>query len=440
MFTTFIAPVSIDRRKIAMKKSSLWKFKKIILAFLFASTLSAFADRPIYSASFADFDRRARSSEKTVSVVFFGGSLTWGDGASDPERTSFRGLMQSYLRAKYPNARFAFTDAAIGGTGSKLGMFRVAPDVLSHNPDLVFLDFTTEDGLAKTDRQSLASYERILRDLIGQGVPVLEVLFGAKNYFAEDWSHLGPPRYRDHLEMGNLYHTGIGNSFPILQNFFRTNSLSREEIWPEEDWKASDVGHQIYFETARAGLEQAIREKRLCNFPLEPVFADEYKKRFQLYPGTSALPSGWHSGKTLRPNSDTRENANHWISEIAIAGAKDVSDAVSLKVQFNGTFVGILGEAKNDGLGFRVFVDEEPVPYQIRPRKEIWPTSTVPWGGGTRFFWYEISDKLSPGRHILEILPVAESGETGELRIESICVAGPGREVMRLTGDGATKF
>lgn len=36
-------------------------------------------------------------------------------------------------------------DAAIGGTGSQLGAFRLKRDVSRFHPDLVFLDFTVND-------------------------------------------------------------------------------------------------------------------------------------------------------------------------------------------------------------------------------------------------------------------------------------------------------
>lgn len=70
-------------------------------------------------ASFADFDARARRGEK-LSVVFFGGSLTFSANASDPAVTGVRGLLAKYLVERYPDARFSFHDAAIGGTVVKI--------------------------------------------------------------------------------------------------------------------------------------------------------------------------------------------------------------------------------------------------------------------------------------------------------------------------------
>ena len=67
-------------------------------------------------------------------VVFLGGSLTWGAGASDPMQTSYRALMGKKLQAFYENYRITSHDAAIGGTGSHLGVFRLDRDVLRHKP------------------------------------------------------------------------------------------------------------------------------------------------------------------------------------------------------------------------------------------------------------------------------------------------------------------
>ena len=114
----------------------------IILATLtfFAPSLRA------ATADFGDFDRRAKAGER-LSVVFFGASLTWGANASDPMQTSYRAVVSGRLEAAYPDAHFKFHDAAIGGTNSQLGVFRLQRDVLRHQPDLVFLDFSANDDI-----------------------------------------------------------------------------------------------------------------------------------------------------------------------------------------------------------------------------------------------------------------------------------------------------
>ena len=92
-------------------------------------------------ASFKNFDERGKAGE-SLNVVFLGGSLTWGANATDPNKTSYRARMGRYLQERYPEAHVNVHDAAIGGTGSQLGMFRLDRDVLAHNPDLVFVELT----------------------------------------------------------------------------------------------------------------------------------------------------------------------------------------------------------------------------------------------------------------------------------------------------------
>lgn len=425
MFTRFIAPVSIDHTTAFFMKSFSLIWRRLFAAGFLFLTFIASAQELIPLPSFQNFAQRARSGE-TMMVVFFGGSLTWGEGASDPERTSFRALLQNYLKEKYPRAHFVFHDSAIDGAGSRLGMFRVERDVIAHHPDLVFIDFTVDDKIDKTDRESLASYERILNDLISKGIPVAQILLGTKDNFGIGWTHLGPPRFRDHLELGTLYHVAIGNSLPAIQNFLKSETHTRDQIWPEDDAYPGDLGHRFIYEATRDGLEQAIREKRICSLPMEPVFAEEYQNRLQLFPATGKLPTGWRVGKTLRPVLETAEISNGWKSQVAVcdSAARDIAEPIQLN--FNGTFLGILGEADEHGLGFKVSVDGHPMFYNEKKKEEVWPTSTASLGGGERFFWHEISAQLEPGRHDVEVLPVFPEGATkGTLRVESICVAGP---------------
>lgn len=409
-------------------------WKKILAALVSLVSLMALAEKPVYTASFADFDHRARSS-KTVSVVFFGGALTWGSGASDPEQTSFRALTQAHLKERYPSARFNFHNSAIGGTGSSLGMFRVGDDVLSHRPDLVFLEFTTEDKLDGVDRPTLASYERILRELISQGIPVVEVLLGTRNVFGPDWNDLGPTRFRDHLEMGKLYHTGIGNPYPAMQRFFRVEKRKRDQIWPEEGIYPNDLGHQFFFEAVRDGLDQAIRAKQVCYFPTDAVFADEYKIIQRIYPARFPLPTGWRVAKNVRTSEDQIVASNEGMNEVAVADGDDDS-LEPIRFSFSGTFLGILGEADEKGSGFKVTVDGDPVYFNEKKKEKVWPACPVPAAAEGRYFWHVISHKLTPGRHTVEILPLV--AVDGELRIESICFAGPASDAPQSISAQAT--
>jgi lysophospholipase L1-like esterase len=79
-----------------------------------------------------------------VKVAYLGGSITAAPG--------WRVQSREWLQKKYPNAKFAEINAAIGGTGSDLGVFRLERDVLRHKPDLLFVEFAVNDGGASPER------------------------------------------------------------------------------------------------------------------------------------------------------------------------------------------------------------------------------------------------------------------------------------------------
>lgn len=82
---------------------------------------------------------------KQLTVGYFGGSITEGAGASDWSKTSWRALITAWLRKCYPQCDITEIQAAIGGTGSDLGAYRCETDLLSKNPDFVFVEFSVND-------------------------------------------------------------------------------------------------------------------------------------------------------------------------------------------------------------------------------------------------------------------------------------------------------
>lgn len=73
-----------------------------------------------------------------VRVAYLGGSIT--------EQKGWRVLSLKWLREKYPSARIEEINAAIGGTGSDLGVYRLEKDTLRFQPDLLFVEFAVNDG------------------------------------------------------------------------------------------------------------------------------------------------------------------------------------------------------------------------------------------------------------------------------------------------------
>ena len=75
---------------------------------------------------------------KNVAIGYLGGSIT--------AQAGWRPMTLAWFRKTYPTATVGEINAAIGGTPSQLGVFRLQQDVLRHKPDLVFVEFAVNDG------------------------------------------------------------------------------------------------------------------------------------------------------------------------------------------------------------------------------------------------------------------------------------------------------
>lgn len=97
-----------------------------------------------------------------VTVAYLGGSITQGSSAGDD--LCYARLTTNWLEEHYPDAKINYVRAGIGATGSYIGVHRADRDVLCHNPDLVFIDFSVNDTTERTATNK-ASYESLLRKL-----------------------------------------------------------------------------------------------------------------------------------------------------------------------------------------------------------------------------------------------------------------------------------
>ena len=79
-----------------------------------------------------------------VRIAYLGGSITAAPG--------WRVKTLKWFQEQYPKAKVSEINAAIGGTGSDLGVYRVGFDALQHQPDLMFIEFAVNDGGAEPKR------------------------------------------------------------------------------------------------------------------------------------------------------------------------------------------------------------------------------------------------------------------------------------------------
>ena len=361
-------------------------------------------------ASFADFDARARRGD-SLSVVFLGGSLTFSANASDPNVTGVRGLVARYLASRYPAARFSFHDAAIGGTGSLLGAFRLERDVFAHGPDIVFLDFLCNDGTDDDRLEATCAYEYILREIVGRGVPVEQMFFTFKFWAGKGFDPAANlPRRNLYLRLAEAYGTPFGDvHLSALARDLESGKTTLDEVWPIDAAHPADLGYRYFFEAVREGFERGVAEKAVCRVPAHPVFGTMKDVRRTALCGNGPLPKGWTRTLAYRTSMWFDGLPSRWMGDVASASV----GAAPLRLSAECNFFACFGEGDEDGLAFRVTCDGAPFaefPSSPGPgRLFVFRSKPFPeWWNGT-------------ARHEFEIEPVAAG--KGELHLESVMTA-----------------
>lgn len=404
-------------------------------AALGSESSSAPAGGATSGASFAALAQRLASGQPTT-IAFLGGSLTFGANASAPNRTSWRARMEQYLRTKYPHTPLRFVDAAIGGTGSSLGLFRLQRDVLAYHPDLVFLEFTVNDNIRVVHKPWLIDYETIMRRLIGRGIPVMQVVLAVKEDYGKAYNLERVPLRAAHLQLSQAYHTPVADVLPLLHQAVVDKQVDLDKLWPFDGTHPGDLGYEEYFELIHPVLDRALAAGTVCQVPAKPVFGEiTHVKRIDA--ASLKLPAGWALAKTYRTSLWFDGLSSRWMDQVAVYTASGTESppvpqvGSALVVHFRGTMVGLFGEMDGKGLPYLVKIDGKTIAPKPAAREKIgdltaFKADTQRFGGhGRLFFWQIISEGLPPGAHTLEILPVVVHAKKGaQLRIGAVCTAG----------------
>lgn len=178
------------------------KALSVILCMLIICTMFAFLSGSVFAAGtskYADFIKyRGQDLKNTyhklksggeLNVLYYGGSVTNGTGASDAGKYSWRALVGEWLTENFPKATINNYNVAYGGTSSMFGAYRLNEDVISKDPDLIFIEFSINDHYDNqvrkvTKEEAARRYETIVRNIWNE-VPdcdIVTVLTTEKGY------------------------------------------------------------------------------------------------------------------------------------------------------------------------------------------------------------------------------------------------------------------
>lgn len=105
------------------------------------------------------------NGREKFNMGFIGGSITEGGNNG-----CFIDLIKEKFTSEYPKTQISCINAGVGGTNSALGLFRLERDLMSKNPDIVFIEFAVNDYKIDTTEIYI---ENMIRSVMKRNLPVV---------------------------------------------------------------------------------------------------------------------------------------------------------------------------------------------------------------------------------------------------------------------------
>ncbi len=357
-----------------------------------------------------------------VRVAYFGGSITAAPGWRVQTLAKFKRL--------FPNSEFSEIDAAIGGTGSDLGVYRLGQDVLSRDPDLIFVEFAVNDGGTEPERV-WKQFEGIVRQ-IWRYNPSIDVVFvytfrvGHENDYANGRT---PRSVSAQEQIAEFY--GIPSldfNLPVVE-LAEKQRLTYQSAQPEEGKihfstdgvHPLDAGHQIYTQVVCDAFVKMREQAKTAPFPvpatrsakLAKTFIDGAFENAKSVPiKESQLSGDWKPLPADSPLAWTKSRLGDVVFTSDAPGAK-------LTFRFKGSQVKIYDVLGPNGGQVRATIDGKPSPNPI-PRFDSYCTY---W----RLATLTLADGLDP--NVVHEATVEIDAEQPDRRSVAFRLADPEKEL-----------
>ena len=288
---------------------------------------------------------------KHLKVAYLGGSITWGACASDQGKTSYRALVSEFLEKAYPEAHLKFIDAAIGGTPSKLGVFRMDRDVLPYKPDLTFIEFAVNDGGRTTD--SVETMEGIIRKLkkSNPDMAIFIIVLGAGR-----GNKYGTPRYQEHIKLAEYYGLPFADVCGPVKKKIKAGKLDTDKILAD-GCHPCDAGYRIYADIIIDTLKKDFNAKgKAVPYP-KPLTANRYESAQMLELSKLKNLGEWQKGKVATLGTWFDHQPSRWISSVIVPK----KDGAKISFDLNCSGVGLYYEIMQQGGRILVEADGKDV-------------------------------------------------------------------------------
>ena len=223
----------------------------------------------------------AAENGENLTMAYLGGSITEGKKYSSP--------FSEYVKSTFANGSFTEVNAGLSGTSSVVGLVRSEENIVSKNPDIVFIEFSVNDHGDIMYKKSFESVIKKFLDLPNEPAVVI-IINRSKGGFSSQ-SQMVP--------VGENFDIPIISMDNALTKAFNSGFLSTGDYFSDE-YHPHDQGGQLIADCLGYFFRKAMKsENRSASYtvPTTTVYGTEYQ-----------------TCKNVDPKTLTNFNAGSWTA------------------------------------------------------------------------------------------------------------------------------
>lgn len=203
--------------------------------------------------------RRKLKQEKKATIAYLGGSVTGGFGSTNAAEYSWRALSGKHFTECFPNAEINLVNAAVGGTGTGYARFRLKKDVLDHNPDLIFIEFSINDCYEGYKvEQSKLYYESLIHTIhnFNPEIDIVMVVITDRGNMKNGPSEIA----KLHYELAEYYNIPVIDVLAAVASDMKENPDHNEDYFLKDWAHPNDCGYAFYASVVNKFIDENIVE------------------------------------------------------------------------------------------------------------------------------------------------------------------------------------
>ncbi|HEX8376620.1 MAG TPA: SGNH/GDSL hydrolase family protein [Pedobacter sp.] len=330
------------------------------------------------------------AGQDSICIAFFGGSIT-------EAKDGWRDQSMAWLNKQYPKAKFKQINAAIGGTGSSLGVYRLSEQVLKYKPDLIFVEFGVND-YKETHKSILESMEGIVRqtwkaDSKTDICFIYTIAIGMLDSYQKGFF---PNSVNTMEEIASHYKIPSLNFAPNILTKVEKKELNiqgkqgkNDSVYfsPDGVHPYPETGQLYYTQTLSSYFPELIKRPKKLNHKLKQIhYSDAYENAAMIDVSETMLVN---ASKTKHVESAEYQKFTRLLPQLKALR----TEQESLQFDFTGNKIGFLDVIGPESTQLKVEVDNEAPRYITRFDR---------FGTFSRMHWFFV-ENLSDGKHHIKI-------------------------------------